>query len=115
MKSEHLQYVAKSEAGKKWKRVCRHLGVSEDVIAESAKYVVQEAFYKSLTSWMDEQGDKATLSMLYQVLNNNKFQKVGIGLLRIETLGDECKNTACMSLSFTNNCSLSHVFTCIGN
>ena len=112
MKSEHLEYVAKSEAVKKWKRVCRRLGVSEDVIAQSAEYVAPKAFCKSLTSWMDEQGDKATLSILYQVLNNSGYQNVGLALLSIEVLGDECKNTACMSLSFTNNCS---VFTCIGN
>ena len=89
VKSEHLEYVAKSEAVKKWKRVCRRLGVSEDVIAQSAEYVAPKAFCKSLTSWMDEQGDKATLSILYQVLNNSGYQNVGLALLSIEVLGDE--------------------------
>ena len=56
---------ADSEAVKKWKGVCRRLGVSNSVIAQSDKANVtdpSEAFYTSLESWRDEQGDKATLS-----------------------------------------------------
>ena len=81
---DHLKHVAKSGAVKKWKRVCRHLGVSEDVIAQSDKaYVTSDAFYTSLASWRDEQRGKATLYQLYQALNNSGFPKVGIVLLTI--------------------------------
>ena len=65
--------------------MCRRLGVSEDVIAQSAEYVAPKAFYESLKKWREEQKDEATLSKLYQVLNNSGFQKVGIALLSIET------------------------------
>ena len=84
MTPDHLRYVAKSGVVKKWKQVCRRLGVSEDVIAQSDKaYVTSDAFYTSLASWRDEQGDEATLFKLYQVLNNSGFPKVGIVLLTI--------------------------------
>ena len=64
--------------------MCRRLGVSEDVIAQSDKaYRTSGAFYTSLASWRDEQGDEATLSKLYQVLSNSGFQKVGTVLLGI--------------------------------
>ena len=83
MTPEHLKYVANSRAVNKWMQVCRHLGVSKGVIAESAKYVASYAFYTSLKSWRDEQRGKATLYQLYQALNNSGFQKVAFVLLGI--------------------------------
>ena len=78
-----LQDVADSKAVQNWKGVCRRLGVSEDVIAQSeAAHVTgtpngpSKAFSTSLESWRDEQGDKATLYKLIQALKNSRFCEV---------------------------------------
>ena len=76
MTTVQLQDVADSEAVKKWKGVCRHLGVSNSVIAQSEEIAhvtgtpngPSETFYTSLASWRDEQGDEATLSKLNEAL-----------------------------------------------
>ena len=79
-----LQDVADSKAVQKWKPVCRRLGVSEDVIAQSDKTHVtdpSEAFYTSLASWKDEQGDEATLSRLIEALKDSGFHEVATKLI----------------------------------
>ena len=79
MTTVQLQDVADSIAVKKWKGVCRRLGVSDDVIAQSDKTHVtgpSEAFYTSLASWRDEQGDEATLSKLTTALKGSGFHEV---------------------------------------
>ena len=80
MTTVQLQDVADSEAVKKWKGVCRRLGVSDDVIAQSETAQVtgtpngpSEAFYTSLASWRDEQGDGATLFKLNEALKDSGF------------------------------------------
>ena len=78
-----LQNVADSESVSKWKGVCRRLGVSDDVIAHSATTYItggeggpSEAFYETMKSWRDEQGDKATLSVLTDALKKSGFHEV---------------------------------------
>ena len=59
--------------------MCRRLGVSEDVIAQSDKTHVadpSEAFYTYLASWRNEQGDEATLSKLTTALKDSGFHEV---------------------------------------
>ena len=83
MTTVQLQDVADSEAVKKWKPVCRRLGVSDDVIAQAEVAHVtgtsngpSEAFYTSLASWRDEQGDEATLFKLTTALKDSGFREV---------------------------------------
>ena len=86
MTTVQLQDVADSEAVKKWKGVCRRLGVSDDVIAQSDKTHMtdpSEAFYTFLESWRDEQGDEATLSKLTIALKDSGFHIVATELMRI--------------------------------
>ena len=79
-----LQDVADSIAVQKWRTVCRRLGVSEDVIAQSAIIPTDpsEAFYASLESWRDEQGDDATLSKLTTALKDSGFHEVATKLIK---------------------------------
>ena len=78
-----IQDVADSEAVSKWRGVCRHLGVTDGVIANSTTTYItgggggpSEAFYAAMKSWRDEQGDKATLSVLTEALKKSGFHKV---------------------------------------
>ena len=78
-----LQDVADSEAVTKWKPVCRRLGVRRDIIVEAEKASsndLSEAFVTALESWHDEQGDKATLSVLVEALEKSGFHKVAKSL-----------------------------------
>ena len=84
-----LQTVADSIAVQKWKGVCRRLGVSEDVIAQLETACMtgtpngpSEAFYKSLESWIDKQGDEATLSKLNEALKDSGFHEVATKLIK---------------------------------
>ena len=68
--------------------MCRHLGVSNSVIAQSETAHVtgtpngpSEAFYISLESWMDEQGDEATLFELTTALKDSRFHEVATKLV----------------------------------
>ena len=84
-----LQDVADSEAVQKWKGVCRRLGVSGDVIAQSETAHVtgipngpSEAFFQSLASWRNEQGDEATLFKLTTALKDSGFHEVATKLIK---------------------------------
>ena len=69
-----LQDVADSEAVARWKPVCRRLGVRRDIFAEAEKAGSNdpsEAFVTALESWHDEQGDKATVSVLVEALEKS--------------------------------------------
>ena len=84
-----LQDVADSIAVQKRKPVCRRLGVSEDVIAQADEALVvgvpngpSEAFYTSLKSWMDEQGDEATLFKLTTALKECGYHGVARQLIK---------------------------------
>ena len=90
MTTVQLQDVADSIAVQKWKGVCRRLGVSDAVIAQADKALVvgvpdgpSEAFYTSLESWRDEQGDEATLFKLTTALSNSGFHEVANELIGI--------------------------------
>ena len=83
MTTIQLQNIADSIAVQNWQGVCIRLGVSNAVIAQSAiTYITgipngpSRAFYKSLESWMNEQGDKATLSKLTTALKECGFRGV---------------------------------------
>ena len=76
MTTIQLQDVADSIAIRKWKGVCRRLGVSEDVIVQSEADTKQSEAYTSLASWRNEQGDEATLSKLTTALKDSGFHEV---------------------------------------
>ena len=78
-----LQDVADSEAVNKWKPVCRRLGVRRDIFVEVEKANSNdppEAFVTALESWHDEQGDKATVSVLVEALEKSGFNEVAKSL-----------------------------------
>ena len=78
-----LQDVAESEAVTRWKPVCRRLGVRRDIIVEAEKASSNdpsEAFVTALESWHDEQGDKATVSVLVEALEKSGFNEVAKSL-----------------------------------
>ena len=78
-----LQDVADSEAVNKWKPVCRRLGVRRDIIVEAEKASSNdrsEAFVIALELWHDEQGDKATVSVLVEALEKSGFNEVAKSL-----------------------------------
>ena len=74
-----LQDVADSDAVTRWKPVCRRLGVRRDIFVEAEKAGSNdpsEAFVTALESWHDEQGDKATVSVLVEALEKSGFNEV---------------------------------------
>ena len=81
-----LQNVADSKAVRKWKAICRELGVTEDEIAQAetahiaASTGPSEAFMEALLNWRDKNGHEAKVSVLASVLEKCGCKEVATQL-----------------------------------